>query len=109
MPQRLFVYGTLGPDGPNRHIVSEIGGTWLPASVRGRLRDSGWGARIGYPVIVLDESGDVVTGHLFVSDNLQDHWEDLDAFEGDEYERVRTSVQRSDNTSVEAFIYVLRE
>ena len=51
MLQHLFVYGTLGPDGPNRHITSEIGGSWLSASVRGRLQDSGWGAQIGYPVI----------------------------------------------------------
>ena len=35
MIQRLFVYGTLVPGGPNEHVLSDIGGTWIEASVNG--------------------------------------------------------------------------
>jgi len=35
MPQRLFVYGTLGPGRPNEQALNAIGGTWEEASVNG--------------------------------------------------------------------------
>ena len=108
MPQRLFVYGTLAPDQPNQHVLSQIGGKWVPASVRGRLQEAGWGAEIGYPAIVLDEGADPVAGYVFVSEDLGEHWDELDAFEGEEYERVTTFVQLRDDKTVDAFIYVLR-
>lgn len=109
MLQRLFVYGTLALGKSNQHILSEIGGRWVKASVRGRLQDAGWGAQMGYPAIVLDESAEAVSGYLFASENLRENWEKLDAFEGEEYERVTARVQLSDNTTVEAFVYVLRD
>ncbi len=109
MIQRLFVYGTLSPDGPNRHVLAQIGGDLVRASVRGRLHEAGWGAEIGYPAIVLDECADPVEGYLFVSANLAEHWHELDDFEGEEYERVVTLAQLQDRTTVDAFIYVLRK
>ena len=108
MPQRLFVYGTLAPDQPNQSVLSQIGGEWVPASVRGHLQEAGWGAEMGYPAIVLDEGADPVAGYVFVSEDLEEHWDKLDAFEGEEYERVATSVQLWDDTTVGAFIYILR-
>lgn len=109
MLQRLFVYGTLSPDGPNRHVLAQIGGDWVPASVRGHLHEAGWGAEIGYPAIVLDECADPVEGYLLVSANLAEHWDELDGFEGEEYERVVTLAKLQDRTTVDAFIYVLRK
>ena len=109
MSQRLFVYGTLAPDAPNQHVLSRVEGTWVPASVRGCLQEAGWGAEVGYPVIVLDETADRVTGYVFVSEALGEHWDELDAFEGEEYERVTTVVQLRGGATVEAFIYVLRQ
>ncbi len=106
MVQRLFVYGTLGPDGPNRHILVEIGGTWVEASVRGRLEDRGWGAQMGYPAILLDPNAPPVQGHVFVSENLVDHWTELDAFEGSEYQRVLTQVELAGQT-VDAYVYAI--
>ncbi len=108
MPQRLFVYGTLAPNQPNQHVLSQIGGEWVPAFVRGHLQEAGWGSEMGYPAIVLDEGADPVAGYVFVSEGLEEHWDKLDAFEGEEYERVATLVQLWDDTTVGAFIYVLR-
>ena len=48
-----------------------------------------------------------VAGFLFSSDALAEHWPRLDAFEGDGYERVLTTVTRADGTAVEAYVYAL--
>ena len=108
-PQCLFVYGSLAPGGANHHVLSHIEGDWVAASVRGRLRQAGWGAAMGYPAIVLDDAADPVDGFVFASDQLGEHWPELDAFEGEGYERVRTPARLHDGASVEVFIYVLRE
>ena len=68
-----------------------------------------WGAAMGYPGIDLDEDGDEVQGFLLSSDKLSEHWAMLDAFEGEAYERVVTTVKLKDNRRVEAYIYQLRE
>ena len=105
---KLFVYGTLGPGRPNEHILGNIGGSWLEGSVCGSLHQEGWGAAMGYPGIVLDDNGDHIPGHVFCSDHLEEHWDELDRFEGAAYERVMTKVHLPDGTTVEAHIYVLK-
>lgn len=107
MTNRLFVYGTLAPGRPNEHVLAAIPGRWESATVRGKLLQEGWGAKAGYPGILLDETGDEVQGFLFSSDALAEHLARLDAFEGSGYERVETSVQLVEGL-VDAFIYVLR-
>ena len=107
--QRLFVYGTLGPNRPNEHVLTAIGGTWVEASVNGYLKQQGWGADMGYPGIVLDAAGDEIKGHLFCSNKLDEHWDELDAFEGSEYERVLVKAKTKDNKAVAAYIYMLRQ
>lgn len=105
---RLFVYGTLGPGRPNEHVLEDIGGTWEEASVYGYLKQEGWGAEMGYPGIVrLDHDGDEIKGFLFCSERLENHWNRLDDFEGDEYKRVAAKVKTQNNTTVDAFIYIL--
>ncbi|MEO1592621.1 MAG: gamma-glutamylcyclotransferase family protein [Cyanobacteria bacterium J06632_22] len=106
--QRLFVYGTLAPGRPNAHILAEVAGEWEAATVTGTLHQDGWGAAVGYPGIVLDEQGSPVEGFLFSSEVLAEHWARLDAFEGEEYERVLTAARREDQTVVDAYIYTLR-
>ena len=108
MTRCLFVYGTLGPGRPNEHVLTAIGGTWEEASVKGHLKPHGWGADMGYPGIVLDDAGDDVHGFIFCSDRLDDHWDELDDFEGEEYQRVLTTVTTNDKIAVEAYIYILR-
>jgi len=107
MPDRLFVYGTLAPGRSNAHMLADVPGEWEPAIVTGTLLAEGWGAAAGYPGIVLDEQGADVAGFLFSSDVLADHWPRLDAFEGDGYERVRTTATRADGTRVDAYVYAL--
>jgi gamma-glutamylcyclotransferase (GGCT)/AIG2-like uncharacterized protein YtfP len=108
MADRLFVYGTLAPGRPNEHVLADVPGAWEPATVRGVLHELGWGAVMGYPALVLDEHGPEVEGFVFSSESLGEHWQRLDEFEGDGYERLLTSVTLLGGESVEAHIYVLR-
>ena len=109
MNKNLFVYGTLGPERPNEHILKNIGGTFKVASVTGTLYNKGWGAELGFPGIKLDTNGTKVEGFLFNSDNINEHWSTLDEFEGEAYERVLTKVTLESKAIVEAFIYILRK
>ena len=107
MISRLFVYGTLAPGRPNEHVLADVPGQWEPATVHGRLLKKGWGAATGYPGIVLDEQGAEVDGLLFSSERLAEHWSRIDAFEGEGYERVLTTVKLKSGETVEAYIYRL--
>jgi gamma-glutamylcyclotransferase (GGCT)/AIG2-like uncharacterized protein YtfP len=107
--EHLFTYGTLSPGQPNEHVLSDVRGSWRRATVRGRLFPEGWGAALGYPGIVLAEDGEEVAGFVFTSEQLADHWERLDRFEGKGYERARTRATLPDGNGVEAYVYVLRD
>ena len=106
--ERLFIYGSLQPGGPNEHVMTAIGGEWEPDVIRGKLVEKGWGASIGYPGLMIDEGGTDIHGHVFSSANLSAKWEYLDGFEGEEYERVVTSVTLQGGGRVQAYVYVLR-
>ncbi|MEL7545501.1 MAG: gamma-glutamylcyclotransferase [Pseudomonadota bacterium] len=106
--QRLATYGTLAPGKPNAHQLSALSGRWLEGSVRGHLIDSGWGAKLGFPGLVLDPSGPPLTVSVFESADLPQHWPRLDQFEGDGYLRVRTDVETSEGT-ISASIYVIKD
>ncbi len=105
---RLFVYGSLQPGAPNQHVLGGIDGEWCPAVVRGRLVESGWGAALGYPGLLLDEQGYEVRGSLLTSAELDSLWDSLDTLEGDEYERITTAVVLENGDCVDACIYVLK-
>lgn len=107
--ESLFVYGTLGPGRPNAHILEKIGGTWREGHVAGSLINKGWGAEMGYPGIILDNSGNRVQGFLFISENLQRHWQVLDEFEGTQYERVPVKVTKDNGETVSSCIYMLKK
>ncbi|MEM9565938.1 MAG: gamma-glutamylcyclotransferase [Actinomycetota bacterium] len=103
---RLAVYGTLGPGGPNHHVLADLGGRWFPGTVRGHLRAEGWGSDLGYPGIELDPDGPEVAVEVLESAALPEHWDRLDAFEGPGYRRVDVAVATRDG-SVVAAIYEL--
>lgn len=109
MINKLFIYGTLAPGRPNEHVLKDLQGTWQHGSVTGILHQQGWGADMGYPGITLDETGERVEGYLFSSPDLKEKWTELDAFEGEEYERVQTEVELEDSSKVTAYIYSLKE
>ncbi|MDO4223819.1 MAG: gamma-glutamylcyclotransferase [Acinetobacter sp.] len=104
--EQLFVYGTLAPNRPNAHILEDVKGTWTPATIRGRLIPNGWGAALGYPAVIPDADGDIVKGFLFSSKELNEHWQRLDDFEGEGYERVIVNVSVGDGET-QAYVYAL--
>ena len=103
---RLATYGTLVPGRVNAGQLAELEGTWRQGSVRGRLVEAGWGAKLGCPGLILDPTGPAVEVHVFESPDLPDHWPRLDAFEGAGYRRVATQVSTADG-ELEASIYVI--
>jgi len=105
---RLATYGSLAPGRPNHHQLDGLRGAWFEGSVRGQLIQDGWGATLGYPAIVLDLVGPVVPVQVFESQDLPDHWERLDQFEGPGYVRVTVSISTPEG-DVDAFIYALRQ
>ncbi len=107
LTEHLFVYGSLAPGEENAHHLSGLEGSWVPAKVKGYLKKEGWGASLGFPGIILDERGETVNGFVFSSQELIVHWKRLDEFEGEEYERVLTSVQTA-NGNIEAYVYRLK-
>src|SRR5688500_16608463 len=102
---RLAVYGTLRPGHPNHHQLAALRGNWRQGAVRGRLVAEGWAAGLGYPALVLDPNSPPVDVDLFESPDLRQHWDRLDAFEGENYRRVVATVETSEG-AVDAWIYV---
>ena len=105
--RRLAVYGSLAPGRENHGQLAGLDGDWRPGVVRGQLVESGWGAAQGYPGLRPDAFGPEVHVQLFTSGDLPGHWARLDAFEGEEYERVAIDVDLGTH-SVTAQIYALR-
>ena len=105
----LFVYGTLAPNRPNHHIMTPIAnGSWTTAHIYGDLLPNGWGAALGYPAVIPNaDSTQSVDGFLFESDELIHHWQRLDEFEGDGYERVLVDVYLADGQIRQAYVYAL--
>ena len=105
--RRLASYGTLAPGRSNHSQLADLKGTWLMGTVRGKQTVADWGRWIGYPGFLLDVTADTVEVHIFQSDDLPDHWERLDAFEGEAYSRVVAQAQ-TDEGELDVSIYVLR-
>lgn len=108
---RLATYGTLAPGRVNHHQLAALPGRWLEGTATGRLVEAGWGAKLGYPGLVLDLAGldpaaGAVAGHLFESPELPGHWPRLDSFEGEGYRRVAAPVW-TDEGPLAAWIYVI--
>jgi gamma-glutamylcyclotransferase (GGCT)/AIG2-like uncharacterized protein YtfP len=102
---RLATYGSLAPGQVNHHQLDGLRGVWRGGTVRGRLIDSGWGSAIGFPGLLLDDEAFEVPVSLFESPDLPKHWERLDQFEGDGYQRVVAKIT-VDGEVLQAFIYV---
>ena len=106
---KVFVYGSLQPGGPNEHELAALDGEWEAAVLKGRLLELGWGADLGYPGLAIDDDGEDIQGYVLSSHELQNHWARLDEFEGAEYERTIASVTLASGAAVDTYVYVLRD
>ncbi len=107
MMEHLFVYGSLQPGGPNEHVLADVKGLWQPATVRGRLVAEGWGAELGYPGMIADKAGELIEGQLLSSEMLHQRWQALDAFEGEQYQRITIEAVLADGSSLPVQVYSL--
>ena len=104
--QHLFIYGSLGPNRPNEHHLTVIKGQWRTGYVLGKLYQEGWGAKMGFPGIRLEEPIEKIHGFVYSSEDFEQLWATLDEFEGAAYQRVKTIVYLDDQ-QIEAYIYAL--
>lgn len=109
MVERLFVYGTLRPGESNQHYLAAIPGKWLNASIRGIHFPQGYGATDGYPVLVPTHQGPPIPGLILEASFTQDHWQMLDDFETEAYERILSTVETEEGRQLNAFVYILNQ
>lgn len=105
----LFVYGSLQPGAENDKYLKHIKGEWKEGYALGNLVTEGWGSKIGFPVIRLNNEGEQIKGWLLESDELDRNWKMLDEFEGEEYKRSVTEIYLKDGSKQLAYIYELNE
>jgi gamma-glutamylcyclotransferase (GGCT)/AIG2-like uncharacterized protein YtfP len=105
---RLATYGTLAPGRQNHGQLSDLSGRWLFGHVRGAGVEAGWGAKLGYPGLILDPGGTPIEVVVFESRDLIHHWHRLDDFEGPDYRRVAGDVSTAEGV-LRASIYVLAD
>ncbi len=109
MTEHLFIYGTLAPGRDNAWVMETIDGHWQSATTKGFLKTLGWGADLGFPGLTPDPNGEQVSGWLFSSSQLQHHWQGLDEFEGEQYQRVLINVTLENGKTAQAFVYSIVE
>ncbi len=106
---RLAVYGSLAPGKSNHEIIKDIAGTWNPGFVRGDLLRKGWGTHVGFPGMTWDpKSRNRINVQVFTSEDLPEHWDRLDDFEGKDYLRILVPVESLADAPIVANIYRVR-
>jgi gamma-glutamylcyclotransferase (GGCT)/AIG2-like uncharacterized protein YtfP len=81
--ERLIVYGSLAPGGPNNFMLARLEGTWIKCTIRGRM-----GKYRGFKVFQFDPDGEEHQAWLFSPPLLPRKFPDLDDYEGSEYRRI---------------------
>lgn len=81
--ERLIVYGSLAPGGSNAFLLAGLVGEWYPCVIRGHL-----GRCRGFKAFRYDPEGHEHEAWLLESADLPKFIQELDDFEGEEYERV---------------------
>jgi gamma-glutamylcyclotransferase (GGCT)/AIG2-like uncharacterized protein YtfP len=77
--------------------------------VWGKLFKEGWGAEMGFPGIRLENKVEIIKGYVFYSNKLKGSWAELDEFEGEAYQRRKTTITLEDTKEeIEAYIYTLK-
>lgn len=97
----LAVYGTLRPGRSNFDVVASIPGIWLSGTIRGTVGEHPAGRYRGFPAYRRELASGAaavrVPVDVLVSEELQRHWDRLDAFEGPGYRRVVVAVALDDD------------
>ncbi len=96
---RLIVYGTLVPGGLYHYLLADLPCTWERCTIRGYM-----GGYWGFKAFQSDENGPEHPAWLFTSAVLRQKFPELDAFEGEGYQRRVISV-RVGRRRVRANIY----
>ncbi len=78
----LIVYGTLVPGGMNHYLLAGLPGTWEKCFIRGQMGES-W----GFKAFRYDAAGPEHPAWLLTSAALPGKFPELDAFEGESYQR----------------------
>ena len=106
---RLAVYGSLAPGKSNHEVIEGIAGTWKSGFVRGDLLRQGWGMHVGFPGMTWDpKSRNRINVQVFTLEDLPEHWERLDDFEGKDYLRILVPVESLADAPIVANIYRVR-
>ncbi|NIA70765.1 gamma-glutamylcyclotransferase [Pelagibius litoralis] len=106
--EKLAVYGTLAPGKVNHHHIADLGGNWADTALRGTLGQVPQGIHQGLPGLCLDPAAAPMPVKLLVSVRLAAAWARLDAFEGEEMQRLLVPLERDGAFAGLANIYSLR-
>jgi hypothetical protein len=85
--QRLAVYGTLTPDGPNASELASLEGEWNEGSVQGVIEQ-----RDGFLEFKWSTAAQVIAVKILSAGRLSERFVRLDRFEGPRYQRVLVPV-----------------
>jgi len=106
--EKLTIYGTLAPGEINHHHVAGLGGAWRDAAVRGTLGGIDRGEHQGLHGMRLDPTAPPLPVKLLQSAGLPTAWARLDAFEGEEMQRLLVPLESAEGLLGVANIYTLR-
>lgn len=101
--ESLIVYGTLVPGGLFHYLLADLPGAWEQCLIRGQM-----GEYWGFMAFRYHERGPEHPAWLFTSKALPQKLPELDAFEGEGYQR-RLIPARLGERWVLAHIYAARE
>ncbi|MEM6944716.1 MAG: gamma-glutamylcyclotransferase family protein [Pseudomonadota bacterium] len=104
---RLATYGTFPPGRANHHVVAPIGGIWREGYLEGRTRAALRGRWKGYAGFEPEPAGPHLAAWLLEAAALPDHWERLDRFEGDAFQRLTVDFHLTTGETLPAQVYVL--
>ena len=109
--QSLIVYGTLAPGRQNHSQVEHIKGVWKKAKIKGKVEQKGWGSEFGFPGFRVGNKNnqDDIDAFVFLSSELNYHWQRLDDFEGPEYKRILVKYESEDGKTGVGYIYAINQ
>lgn len=107
----LIIYGSLAPGETNHSIMDPIKGEWKKATIKGKLKEEGWGSSLGYNGFIPANTieAQIINCHILFSNDLPSHWDYLDEFEGDGYTRIETEYELKNGEKGIGFIYALKQ